>query len=103
MLDPVAAIKKILPEMKKQSDYLVLLANATKDETIELAKKFPDFNVVVTSDGQPEPPDRLQKIAGMKTLYIEVGHKGQDAIVLGLYDRSAENRALSGACPWIPA
>jgi hypothetical protein len=86
MLDPVAAIQKILPEMKKKSDYLILLANATKDETLALAKKFPDFNVVVTSDGEPEPPKELQKIKGTKTLYIEVGHKGQNAIVLGLYD-----------------
>jgi hypothetical protein len=86
MLDPVAAIQKILPEMKKQSDYLVLLAHATKDETIALARKFPEFNVVVTSDGEPKPPRDLQKIRGMKTLYIEVGHKGQNAIVLGLYD-----------------
>ncbi len=86
MLDPVAAIQKILPKMKQQSDYLVLLAHATKDETIALAKRFPDFNLVVTSDGQPEPPDKLQRITGMKTLYIEVGHKGMSAIVLGFYD-----------------
>ncbi len=91
MRDPAAAIEKILPNMKKQSDYLVLLANATKDETVALAKKFPDFNVVVTSDGHPEPPDKPQKIRGQKTLYIEVGHKGQNAIVLGLYDDPQKN------------
>jgi hypothetical protein len=86
MLDPVEAIQKVLPEMKKQSDYLILLAHATKEETIALARKFPDFNLVVTSDGEPKPPKDMQKIKGMKTLYIEVGHKGQNAIVLGLYD-----------------
>ncbi|MGD0517963.1 MAG: multiheme c-type cytochrome [Thermoguttaceae bacterium] len=86
MLDPEAAIQKILPKMKQQADYLVLLAHATKDETVALARKFPDFNLVVTSDGQPEPPDKLQKIKDMKTLYVEVGHKGTHAIVLGFYD-----------------
>jgi hypothetical protein len=86
MLDPEAAIQKILPKLKQQADYLVLLAHATKDETIALARKFPDFNLVVTSDGQPEPPDKLQKFKDMKTLYIEVGHKGTHAIVLGFYD-----------------
>jgi hypothetical protein len=86
MLDPEAAINKILPKMKQQADYLVLLAHATKDETIALARKFPDFNLVVTSDGEPEPPKDLQPIKGMKTLYIEVGHKGTHAIVLGFYD-----------------
>jgi hypothetical protein len=86
MLDPQTAIKQILPKMKEQTDYLVLLANATKQETIDLAKKFPEFNVVVTSDGQPEPPKEVQIIPGTKTLLIEVGHKGMNAIVLGLYD-----------------
>jgi Cytochrome c554 and c-prime len=86
MLDPVAAIQKILPEMKKQSDYLILLAHATKDETTALAKRFPDFNLIVTSDGEPEPPDKLHKFKDMKTLYVEVGHKGQNAVVLGFYD-----------------
>ncbi len=86
MIDPVAAIKKVLPKLKGQTDYLVLLANATKDETMALARQFPEFNIVVTSDGQPEPPDKKQKMPGIKTLYIEVGHKGMNAIVLGLYD-----------------
>jgi hypothetical protein len=90
MIDPAAAIKKVLPNMKGKTDYLVLLANATKDEALSLAKQFPEFNAVVTSDSQPEPPDKKQYVPGTKTLYIEVGHKGMDAIVLGLYDDPRE-------------
>ncbi len=51
MLDPEEALEKIVPELKQKADYLVLLAHATKDESIALGKKFPEFNVVVTSDG----------------------------------------------------
>jgi hypothetical protein len=86
MLDPEAAIQKILPKLKSEADFLVLLAHATKPETIALAKRFPEFNLVVTSDGQPEPPPKLFKITGTNTLFVEPGHKGMDAIVLGLYD-----------------
>ncbi len=86
MLDPEEAIKKLLPAMKKQADFLVLLAHATMDETIALAKRFPDFDVVVTSGGEPEPPKEAKKIEGTKSLLIEVGEKGTNAIVLGLYD-----------------
>ena len=57
MSDPEAALEKIVPELKQKADYLVLLAHATMEESIELGKKFPAFNVVVTSDGPPEPPD----------------------------------------------
>lgn len=86
MTDPEKALAKIVPELKQKAGYLVLLAHATKDESIALAKRFPQFNVVVTSDGQPEPPKEAETISGTKTLLITVGYKGMNAIVLGLYD-----------------
>jgi len=85
MSDPEAAIKKILPELQKQRpDYLVLLAHAKKNESIALAKMFPAFHVVVTSDGFAEPPNAKEMVG--KTLLIQVGQKGMDAVVLGLFD-----------------
>lgn len=87
MSDPVAALERIVPELKKKADYLVLLAHATLEESIDLGKRFPAFNVVVTSAVPPEePPKDPQTIEGTKTLLIEVGHKGMNAIVLGLFD-----------------
>ena len=86
MIDPAAALEKIAPELKKNADYRVLLAHATMEEAVALAKQFPVFNVVVVSDGQPEPPAMPDKIPGTKTLLITVGYKGMNAIVLGLYD-----------------
>ncbi len=90
MADPESALKKIVPELKKSSDYRVLLAHAKMDEAIALAKKFPEFNVVIVSDGQPEPPAMPEKIPGTKTLLITVGYKGMNAIVLGLFDDAEE-------------
>jgi hypothetical protein len=91
MSDPEAALKKVVPELKKKADFLVLLANATMQESIELGKKFPEFNVVVTAGGPgEEPPATPKKIEGANAVLIEVGHKGMDAIVLGLYDDKEE-------------
>ena len=84
--NPAEALKAIVPELKQKADYLVLLAHATKEESIALARAFPEFNVVVTSDGPPTPPKISEIIEGSKTLLITVGHKGMEAIVLGLYD-----------------
>ena len=57
MTDPAAAVEKVLPELKKaKPDCLVLLAHATMEKTIALAKRFPEFSVVVASDGHPVPP-----------------------------------------------
>ncbi len=85
MLDPETALEKIAPELKQKADFLVLLAHATRDESIALAKRFPQFNVVVASDGQPEPPAEPETIEGTETLLINVGRKGGNAIVLGLF------------------
>jgi hypothetical protein len=87
MRDPEAALKKIVPELKQNADYLVLLANATNKEATDLAKKFPEFNVVVVAEGPELPPaDKPETIPGTHTLLITVGHKGMSVIVLGLYE-----------------
>jgi hypothetical protein len=83
--DPAEALAKIAPELNKQADYLVLLAHATRDEAVALAKQFPRFDAVVVSDGPSTPPAMPETIEGTKTLLIDVGQKGMDAIVLGLY------------------
>jgi hypothetical protein len=81
------AIKEVLPELKKAvCDHLILLAHATQRESIELAKKFPEFDFVITSGGAPEPPRQPETIEGTKTRLIEVGQKGEYANVIGFFD-----------------
>ncbi|MBN2581149.1 MAG: hypothetical protein JXB10_19365 [Pirellulales bacterium] len=86
LLDPEPALRKVLPELMAKSDYRVLLAHASMDESEALAKAFPEFNVVVTSGGPPEPPAQPKEFNDGKTLLVEVGEKGANAIVLALYD-----------------
>jgi hypothetical protein len=92
MSDPVAALTKVLAELKKENcNLLILLAHATLQESKDLAKKFPEFEVVVTAGGHPEPPlvkDGPQIVDG-RTRLIETGEKGMYAIVLGLFDNPA--------------
>jgi len=85
MIDPETALAKVLPELKNKADYLVLLAHATMEETRRLAEEFPEFDLVITAGGAPEPPAKALRIGG-KTILVEVGEKGMDAIVLGLFD-----------------
>ena len=78
----------MVAELRQECNLLVLLAHATKDESIELARKF-GFHFVVTADGTPEPPAKAEKIDGTETMLIEVGEKGMNAVVLGFYDDAA--------------
>jgi hypothetical protein len=50
-----------------------------------LAKAFPDFNLVVTSGGNAEPPAHPTQLNGGKTLLVQVGEKGEHAIVVGFF------------------
>ncbi len=86
MSDPAEALQSIVPELKKAADFLVLLAHAPREEAVELARRFPEFNAVVLSDGPAEPPAQPERVEGVRPLLITVGEKGMNAIVLGLYD-----------------
>lgn len=91
MSNPETALAKVLPELKKEKcDLLVLLSHATEEESIELGKKFPEFKVVVTYGGNPEPPDRKRFIEGTDNLLIDVGEKGMNVVVLGFFDDAKE-------------
>jgi hypothetical protein len=83
----------VLPELEKAGcDQLVLLSYAEPDETEEIARRFPQFNFVVTAGGAEEPPKEPQLIEGTKTHLIEVGHKGMYVIVVGLYKEGTSFR-----------
>jgi hypothetical protein len=80
-----AALPQVLSQLEG-CDLKILLANATLEESETLAKNFPQFDVVVTGGGPDEPPRTAKPIEGSKTQFIEVGHKGMYAVVLGFYD-----------------
>jgi len=84
-VDPVAALTAVVPDLKSRSDYLILLAHADRDEAIALAEKFPDFHLVVASAVGEEPPADYSTLNDGKTVLVEVGKKGMNAIVLGMY------------------
>lgn len=83
--DPAKKLAEITPEIKKEEcDSYILIVHGSEEETTALAKKFPLFNYVLTSDTPSEPPAELRAINGNQHM-IEVGEKGKYAIVLGLY------------------
>lgn len=90
LADPEEALAKVLPNLKGKCDLLILLAHASMKESTDLARRFPEFNIVVTGGGAPEPPAKPATVEGSRTLLIEVGEKGMDAIVLGLFEEAGQ-------------
>lgn len=82
---PAKKLAEITPELKKMGcDNYVLIVHGTEEETTNLAKRFPMFTYVLTSDTPSEPPAELRAINDDQYM-IEVGEKGKYAVVIGLY------------------
>ena len=86
LLEPDQAIPQVLPELREaKCDQLVLLAHAEPDEAEDLARRFPEFDWVVTAHGAEEPPNEPRRLRAPNAHLIEVGHKGMYVVVVGLY------------------
>jgi hypothetical protein len=84
-IQPAAeSLRAVMSELKS-CDLRILLAHATLDETKALAKQFPTFDLVVTSDGHEIPPAEPEKL-GAKTRLIEAAPKATYVTVVGIYD-----------------
>jgi len=80
----------VAAKLQQQSDLQVLLVHADMDESRRLAEKFPQFDIVVTAGGPPEPPREPELLPGSNRLFVQVGTKCMDAIVLGFYDDASQ-------------
>lgn len=103
LLEPDQAIPQVLAELQSAGcDHLLLLSFADPEETQDLARRFDEFDFVVTAGGADEPPDEPRVVAGRPTVprgagsgdprttkLIEVGHKGMYVVVIGLYKDGA--------------
>ena len=70
-------------------DLFVLLAQASLEESRELAKRAKVFDLVVSAGGIGEPTFELEKIDGLKTQLAQVGTKGMYVGVVGIFDDAA--------------
>jgi hypothetical protein len=68
---------------KEQVDLTVLLSYSKVDETKDLVKKVPGFDIVMTAGGPEDPLDTSEQIG--KSMLIQVGTKGKHVAVLGYY------------------
>jgi hypothetical protein len=67
-------------------DQMVLLAYASPEESRQLAKAFPQYDIVVTAGGADEPPMMPPQLDGDRGVLVELGHKGMYAVAIGLYE-----------------
>ena len=82
------SLKAVWPKMAaERCDAYVLVSHSTIEHSEELAKKFPHFNVLITTGGAGEPkqaPDEI-KVGNHVTNMVQVGKKGMFVGVIGFF------------------
>lgn len=82
----IEALKSVASKLKaEECDYQVLIANASLDETRDLVRAVPQFDLVITSGGYGEPTYRPEVLPGIKSEIVQVGTKGMYAGIVGLF------------------
>ncbi len=54
-------LESVLPDMKREADFLILLSHLGRERSIDLATRIPDFDLVVVGHGKPLIKQLVQK------------------------------------------
>jgi hypothetical protein len=87
LVDPVEPVAKAARQMEELGvRFKVLIAHASLEESAQVAKAVPKFDLVITSGGFGEPTYKPEAIEGTPSQMVQVGVKGMHAGLIGLYD-----------------
>ncbi len=85
--DPVEKLRPVVEKLKTEGcDFLVLLAHASIEESSQIARDVPGFDLVVTAGGYGEPTLLPEQIDGSEAMMVQVGTKGMYGGIVGLFD-----------------
>ncbi len=87
--DSDKALEAVIPKLRaERCNVMVLISHSTLEDAARLAKKFPSFDVLVTTGGAGEPkqvPDEI-KVGEHTTSVVQVGTKGMHVGVIGFFE-----------------
>jgi hypothetical protein len=87
----VSAVRAALTELDAAGcQFHVLLAQASLDETRELAQRFPQFDLIVTAGGAGEPTLDPETVPGSQAKIIQTGTKGMYVGLVGVFNDPAD-------------
>ncbi len=88
--DPMEVLPQVIPQLQAENPaFLVLLSHGSVDEAKQLARKFPQFRIVLTAGGPEEASGK--PIVVDQTWILETGAKGRAVGVLGFFSNKPDN------------
>ncbi len=89
-LDPTESLTRVEQQFASEEvQFRVLLSQSSVEESKALAEKFPQFNLIVTTEGYGDGERKTELIGS--TQLLQVGEKGKYAGVVGIYPDDAAN------------
>ena len=88
--DPVEALRPLVKNLRGSVDLIVLLSHAPIEESVEIAKLFPEIGLIITGHGINEPEDAVTYLNN--TLIVTAGTKGKH---LGVVTYSMDKAGLT--------
>ncbi len=73
--DPIASIKPLIGFLRDKADLIVLLSHAPMEESVEIAKSFPEIGLILSGHGKDEPNDSILSVGA--TTIVSSGTKGK--------------------------
>ncbi|MGE0375490.1 MAG: multiheme c-type cytochrome [Planctomycetaceae bacterium] len=88
---PAEVLPSVVEQMQaEQPDVMLLMAYAKPDESRELAKAFPQFDLVVTAGGPEDPDGQAESVN--QALLLRVGTKGKNCGIVGYYPAAEDGK-----------
>lgn len=85
---PADALKSTVMAMKNtnpQTAINILLFSGSRDEAVQLAETQKDFHIVLCQSEESEPPQFPTLLNQDRTFLLQIGHKGQNLGVVGVF------------------
>lgn len=90
IVEPAAPLRKILAGFEQKSvDIRVLMSHATLSESRDLAKQFPQFDLILCTGPTEDPVSNYHENIG-ETALVMCGHKGKYTAIVGWYPDAEE-------------
>lgn len=74
--DPLAALEKLLPEVTRQTDAVIVLSHATPETNRRIADTFPDLTAIIAGGPDPSVEPWASEKTGVPVLQADVGSRG---------------------------
>jgi 5'-nucleotidase/UDP-sugar diphosphatase len=89
LLDIVRALEKNVPQLRKTSDFVIVLGHLAPEEELRVARAFPEIKLIISGHSHKELPEPIRERDAM---IVRTGSFGR---FVGRVDLDFENRALA--------